>query len=238
VGFSEDDLLPLSALQHLVFCERQCALIHIEQSWADNALTVEGTHLHRRAHDGPLRRELRGDVLTVRGLAIHSFRLGVSGIADVVEFHQEAGLHSDVASRPTVALPGLRGRWLPRPVEYKRGRPKSDRCDEVQLCAQAMCLEEMLEVHVTEGALFYGAPQRRHAVRFDAELRQVTEAAADRLHTLFQAGLTPGAKRQPKCRSCSLAARCRPDALSTQRVASRYVHEAVATVLGEDGDHL
>ena len=237
MGFSEDDLLPLSALQHLVFCERQCALIHIEQSWADNALTVEGTHLHRRAHDGPLRRELRGDVLTVRGLAIHSFRLGVSGIGDVVEFHRGAEMRLDAALPPAVALPGLRGRWLPRPVEYKRGRPKPDRCDEVQLCAQAMCLEEMLAVHVAEGALFYGAPQRRHGVRFDAELRQVTEGAADRLHKLFQAGLTPGAKRQPKCRSCSLAARCRPDALSTRRVASRYVHEAVAAVLSEDGDH-
>ena len=159
--YEEDELLPLSALQHLIFCERQCALIHVEQAWADNRFTVEGEHLHDRVHDAG--GESRGDIRIARGLALRSLRLGLSGIADVVEFHRvtEAG----------ILLPRVPGCWKPFPVEYKRGRPKRDRCDEVQVCAQAICLEEMLAAYVPNGALFYGATRHRFDVAFDQEIR-------------------------------------------------------------------
>ena len=133
--FSEDDLLPISALQHFVFCERQCALIHIEQVWKDNPLTLQGSHLHDRVHETAARRELRGDTLITRGLQVRSLRLGLSGIADIVEFHRTSEMKdpsSEFAS--AVGLPGLHGYWIPFPVEYKRGKPKKDKCDEC-LCS-------------------------------------------------------------------------------------------------------
>lgn len=143
-GFLEDDLLPLSGLQHLAFCERQWALIHIEQSWAENRLTAQGRVLHNRAHDGPP--ESRPGLRIARGLRLRSLRLGLSGQADVVEFYP---------APDGIALPGETGLWRPFPVEYKRGRPKAGRCDEVQLCAQALCLEEMFARPIPSGALFY-----------------------------------------------------------------------------------
>lgn len=201
--YSEDDLLPLSALQHLLFCERQCALIHVEQLWADNRLTVEGTHLHRRVDGAP--GETRGDVRTTRSLALRSLRLGLTGKADVVELHRTAG--------------GER----PFPVEYKRGRPKRDRSDEVQLCAQALCLEEMLGVAVPAGALFYGETRRRTDVPFDAGLRARTEEAARRLHELVRTGITPRARREAKCDACSMLELCIPDPPLGPRSAARYL---------------
>lgn len=211
--FSEDALLPLSALQHLIFCERQCALIHIEQVWADNRLTVEGSHLHRRADSGL--EESRGDVRVARGVPLRSMRLGLIGKADVVELHRAQGTAGE--------------NWLPFPVEYKRGKPKRDRSDEVQLCAQALCLEEMLEVDITGGALFYGTTRRRHDVTFDRGLRVETETAAARLHRLIASGLTPRAVRQPKCDSCSLLHHCLPPA---PRLASRSVDMYLDAALG------
>ncbi len=176
---SEDDLLPISALQHLVFCERQWGLIHLEQIWAENRLTLEGKHLHERVDESET--ESRGGVRTARALALRSLRLGLSGRADVVEFlRMEAdegpvdGADDGVSG--AVALPGVAGLWRPFPVEYKRGKPKPDRCDEVQLCAQALCLEEMLDTEIPRGALFYGQPRRRQEVAFDPELRALTES--------------------------------------------------------------
>jgi CRISPR-associated exonuclease Cas4 len=201
--FAEDDLLPRSALQHLLFCERQAALIHVEQLWADNRLTVEGTHLHRKVDEAP--GETRGDVRIARGIALRSLRLGLIGKADVVEFHR----HGD----------GER----PFPVEYKRGKPKKDFCDEVQICAQALCLEEMLGVPVPAGALFYGQTRRRTDVAFDAALRARTEAAARRMHELIATGTTPRAARQPKCDGCSMLELCIPDPPTLPRSASRYL---------------
>jgi CRISPR-associated exonuclease Cas4 len=231
----EDDLLPLSALQHLVFCERQCALIHIEQVWRDDPRTLEGSHLHDRTHEIGPRREVRGDLVICRGLPLRSLRLGVSGIADVVEFHRCCAGREDGGSVVTaVALPGLPGLWSPFPVEYKRGKPKPDRCDEVQVCAQANCLEEMLGVSVAEGALFYGATQHRHDVRFDAELRSATEQAAQRLHELIRDRVTPSVRREPKCRRCSLLDVCRPDATGPRRSARRYLADALAHAIGEE----
>jgi CRISPR-associated exonuclease Cas4 len=208
--FSEDDLLPLSALQHLLFCERQCALIHIEGLWAENRLTVEGRHLHERPDRGDV--ETRGPVRTARGIALRSFRLGLAGRADVVEFH-----HDPMSGALAGAIP----------VEYKRGRPKRDDSDRVQLCAQALCLEEMLHLTIPTGALFYGTPRRRTEVVFDGRLRNTTEHAAKRLHEMVAAGITPPAKREAKCDSCSLLNLCLPATAGARRSAQRFVDRSL-----------
>jgi CRISPR-associated exonuclease Cas4 len=205
--YSEDSLLPISALQHLLFCERQCALIHLEGLWLDNALTVEGSHLHRQADAGAV--EARGDVVVVRALPLRSLRLGITGRADVVEF-----LRCSSHDEASTLLPGRTGRWGVRPVEYKRGRPKQHRADEVQLCAQALCLEEMMHVSVASGDLFYGARRRRTEVLFDANLRGLTEHTITRLRSLLASGGTPPARFEQKCKSCSLMPACLPKASS------------------------
>lgn len=206
--YSEDELLPLSGLQHLIFCERQCALIHVEQVWTENRLTVEGRHLHDRVHDRE--HALRGAVRVETGVALRSLRLGLSGVADVVEFRKQDD-----------------DRWLPFPVEYKRGRPKEDRCDEVQLCAQAMCLEEMMSVSIEQGALFYGKTRRRKDVCFDDELRVLTTDTAARFHALVDSGRTPPPAKQPKCRRCSLVDICLPDASAGSNGVEDYLAQAI-----------
>lgn len=201
--FSEDELLPLSALQHLLFCERQCALIHIEQAWAENRLTVEGKNLHAKVHEAD--DESRGDLRIVRGLRLRSLRLGLVGQADVVEFHKQGNA------------------WVPFPVEYKRGKPKPEPCDEVQLCAQAICLEEMTGQSILEGAIFYGQPRRRHPVSFDGVLRAETETTAKRLRELIGRGKTPPAINEKKCESCSLLDICMPKTLARTKSAIEYL---------------
>jgi len=186
-------LVPLSALQHFLFCPRQCALIHLEQQWAENQLTAEGRLLHEAVDQGG--RERRAGVRLVRSLPLACRRLGLSGVADVVEFH------------------GPEQR--PYPVEYKRGRPKAHRADEVQLCAQALCLEEMLGLTLAEGALFYGESRRRTVVALDAGLRALTEATAAGVQRLFEQGETPPPCYQAgRCGRCSLLELCRPQALA------------------------
>jgi CRISPR-associated exonuclease Cas4 len=210
-------------LEHLVFCERQCALIHLERLWDENKATVEGKNLHERSHDTGT--ESRGDVRVARGLLLRSLRLGLSGKTDVVEFH----LLSDGEPEASGAvLPGVSGRWRPFPVEYKRGRLRHERSYEVQLCAQALCLEEMLSVSVSDGALFYGKTARRQPVTFDEELRRDTEAAAARLHELFRVGVTPKAVFvKNKCRQCSLFERCLPEASDGRGRAGRYLARVI-----------
>lgn len=231
--YDEDDLLPISALSHLVFCERRCALLHIEGLWAENPFTVQGRLLHERVHDGPVER--RAGVLIARGLPIRSLRLGLSGKADVVEFpsrdpppklpeglawlDEEPGPAEEADEPPPSA---------PFPVEYKRGRPKPDRCDEVQLCAQAMCLEEMLGVCVPEGAIYYGQPRRRHQVAISDDLRRETERLAARLHELIAAGVTPPAVYRKVCRSCSLVDLCLPRTTGKGPSARTYLAEMLA----------
>lgn len=210
--YGEDDLLPISALQHLVFCERQAALIHVEQVWADNPFTVEGTHLHRRVDDGP--DETRAGIRTVRGLAIRSRALGVTGRADVVEFHPD-------------------GRVVP--VEYKRGRPKAHEADLVQLCAQALCLEEMLGKRIGSGELYYGRTRRRLEVTFEERLRERTRYAAGRLREILHAGITPRAVREAKCDSCSLLDLCLPSAMSHRRSVSAYIQDELEAALNATG---
>lgn len=208
--YAEDDLIPLSALQHFLFCSRQCALIHVEQVWEENRLTAEGRILHERVDLGGA--EKRRDVKRVFALPIRSLRLGLSGKADVVEFHLQTN-----------------GVWHPYPVEHKRGRRKSADWDRVQLCAQALCLEEMLEVPVPDGALFYGKEQRREAVTFDERLRQETENTARAVHELLAAGRTPAAEYSAKCDNCSLIDVCLPRGVGEQR--GGRVARYLATVL-------
>ncbi len=217
--YDEDSLLPVSALQHLLVCPRQCALIHLEGAWSENRFTMEGRILHEKAHEAG--RETRDGVLIVRGLMVRSLRLGLTGKTDVVEFHPKGD--DPAGDRPS----GLRGR-RPFPVEYKRGSPKMEDWDKVQLCAQGLCLEEMLAVDVPSGALFYGKIQRRLDVEFDARLREATEEAAARLHELVASRTTPKAVYGKKCEKCSLFDRCLPKAMNGRKSAVRYLDAALA----------
>jgi len=217
--YPEDDLLSISALQHLVFCPRQCGLIHLEGVWDENKLTAEGRKLHDKTHEPQT--ESQPGIRVTRSLRLHSFRLGLVGQADVVEFHtlpeeNEGG----------VTLEGVPGRWQPMPVEYKRGRPKKDRCDIIQLCAQALCLEEMMEVKIERGALFYGRTRRRQEVIFTDEIRNETEAAAASLHKLIKEGRTPRARYEKKCQNCSLLEICMPKITGVKKNIERYLDKA------------
>lgn len=198
-----DDYLPLSGLQHLLFCERQCALIHVEQVWTENRLTVEGRHLHERVDEAG--DEIVDGVRVVRGLWLRSERLRLVGKADAVEFRSEG----------------------PYPVEYKRGVRKAWLHDEVQLCAQALCLEEMTGKPVSKGALYYGASRRRREVLMDARLREQAEWTARRLHELVDRHTTPPAVLLPKCRSCSLQEVCMPGISNRSRSAREYLRGMV-----------
>jgi CRISPR-associated exonuclease Cas4 len=186
--YTEDDLLPISALQHLLYCERQCALIHIERVWEENQFTAEGRILHEKVDSGSDCK--RAGRRIARSLPLRSFQLGLSGLADVVEFG-----------------PGKQDVF---PIEYKRGRKKAANWDRIQLCAQAMALEEMLGVTIAEGALFYGKTRRREAVIFDATLRKETVVTSERLHRLISSGQTPAARYEAKCDACSLIDLCVP----------------------------
>lgn len=224
--YAEDDLLPISALQHLLFCERQAALIHVERLWAENELTVQGRQLHERADSGKremLRGRARG-VRVERTVPLRSLTLGVWGKADVVEFHPFG--------------PSGGGIEHPVPVEYKRGKPKRDCSDAVQLAAQAMCLEEMLGVAVPIGVLFYGQTRERLTVPIDAALRARTVNAAGRMHELMRLGHTPAVALQAKCKRCSMLTLCQPAAVGRvkgqHRSAAAYTERALMAALGED----
>lgn len=206
---SEDDLIPLSALQHYLFCPRQCALIHVERLWAENLFTAEGRILHERS-DKPGQSE-RGEVRIATSMPIRSFALGVAGIADVVELHRVGEA------------------WRPYPVEYKRGAPKIHRADEVQLCAQALCLEEMFGTYVSKGGLFYGKTRRRKIVNFDAELRDLTRRVAAETHALISSGHTPAPIYEAaRCRTCSLVELCLPKRLSRHGSVSTWITRQIA----------
>jgi CRISPR-associated exonuclease Cas4 len=206
---NEDEMLPLSGLQHLVFCPRQWALIHLEQAWVENRLTAEGRLLHERV-DLP-GQSRRNDVRTVRSMWLECRRLGLIGRADVVEFRPE-----------------------PFPLEYKRGKRKPTDCDTVQLCAQALCLEEMLGVPVAHGAIFYGDPRRRLEVVFTPELRERTEQLSVMMHTLYRNRITPAAQPGPYCRNCSLVDICLPEATSDASVAVRWLTRQLRSLQVDD----
>jgi len=225
----EEEAVPISGLQHVIFCERQAALIHVERIWLDNALTVDGSHLHARVDDEAPRRERRGDLVILRGLPLHSRLVGLIGRADVVELHRVDHDGPDREPARSTAFANLPGRWRPRPVEYKRGRPKTHRADEVQLCAQAMCLEEMFDVEIPDGLLFYGQEHRRVSVRFEGTLRDMVHDAARRLRGLIDTGTTPEASYEERCEHCSLRPLCLPRGTSSGD-AMGYV----ARLIGDD----
>ena len=224
--FTEEDLLPLSVLADLIFCERRAALHQIEGIWEDNLFTVEGTHLHKKVDD-EISTESRADVRISRGLLLHSFTLGLSGKADVVEFHRvDADTSASTGLAPGIPLAGASGLWRPYPVDYKRGRMRHEEGFEVQLCAQALCLEEMMGVQVPTGAIFYGKPRRRLEVVFDATLRDETTRAAARLHELIRGGKTPVARYEKKCESCSLMSLCLPKVTGSTKSVGKYLANA------------
>ena len=222
--YAESDLIPLSALQHLLYCERQWALIHLERVWRENRLTAEGRRLHKNAHEGgPKSRD--GERVT-RGLEVRSFTHGLFGVCDIVLWKPPVDMPRSL-SLPEAwrrADPDERKRWTVTPVEYKRGRPKKDDCDRAQLCGQALCLEEMLDVSIPAGQIFYGQTRRRVDVEFDDRLRSVTQAAAARLHELTRLRQTPRPIfNKRKCDRCSLRADCLPELPGRRRSASDWL---------------
>lgn len=196
----EEDYLILSEIQHYAFCPRQWALTHIEGQWADNVYTVDGDLMHEKVH-GDLSGEKRRDLLIIRGMKVVSHTLGITGICDVVEFH---------ASPDGVSLSGRKGKWRPVPVEYKRGKPKEHDADALQLCAQALCLEEMLACSIPEGYLYYNEIRHRQAVMLTEDLRQRVREGFAQMRALLERGHTPKVKPRPACRSCSLLEVCLP----------------------------
>lgn len=215
MAYKEEDLLALSGIQHIAFCPRQWALIHIENQWQENVLTLEGRFIHERADD-PYVVEKRKDLIVSRAVNIASYKLGLYGVADVVEFWQTE------SSVNAVTVPKRRGNWRPRVVEYKRGKPKYMDCDKVQLCAQALCLEEMHGIRLEEGDIFYNAIKHRENVKFSESLRQKTKALALQMHNFFKAGITPPPVIGKACKSCSLKEICMPELGGMK--ASVYLH--------------
>lgn len=211
--YTQNELLPLSGIQHFCFCRRQWALIHIERQWIDNVLTVDGKLMHDRVDD-PFFSEIRNEVIITRAMPVASYQLGLIGVCDVVEFH---------TSPDGVYLHGRDGQYMPAPIEYKRGKEKFDRSDEVQLCAQAVCLEEMLSVNIPQGFLFYGHTRRRVEVPLTSELREFVRKMSDEMHSYFSRGYTPQVKPSKSCQSCSLANICLPSLQERVISASKYI---------------
>ncbi len=211
-NMEEERLIPISALQHLAYCPRQFALIHLEQAWEENRFTAEGRLLHRVVDAGAS--ETRHDLHIARGVHLICHALGLVGKADVVEFHRaESGC----------TLPGQEGFWRPCPVEYKRGRSKQANWDRIQLCAQALALEEQFDLAIEEGALFYGKQRRRERVTFDHPLRQQTRQLAHQAHALLKEATLPPPEPGTKCMHCSLETVCLPGRKDAQAYLDRVL---------------
>jgi CRISPR-associated exonuclease Cas4 len=225
--YTDEELVPISALQHLIFCARQCAFIHIERVWRENSLTAEGQILHRKTNNG--RVETYGGRRIARSVDLVSRRLGLVGKSDVVEFHPPDGVTPAAARKAmrTLELPERFTRWTIVPIEYKRGKPKTSRiwgdCDRVQLCAQALCLEEMLGITLERGELFYGEKRRRVEVELDTKLRERTEQCTAELHDLLSSTQLPNPVNDRRCQRCSLNEICMPEQTSTKSKASRWI---------------
>ena len=202
--YTEDDFIMISALQHYVYCPRQCALIHVEDAWNENLFTVRGNILHEKVDSDTY--ETRGTIKTVRGLRIHSFKYGLVGRCDVVEFRQ--------SENGEVILP----------VEFKSGKPKEDISDKVQLCAQVFCLEEMLNTKISQAAFFYGKIRRRNVIDVDDELRSQTENIIASVREIVSKKIIPSAVYETKCRNCSLQSICQPKAMNKRKL-QRYIEE-------------
>lgn len=211
--YQPDELLPLSGIQHFCFCRRQWALIHVERQWQENLLTVEGKLMHDRADD-PFFSEIRKGVIITRSMPVASYRLGLNGVCDIVEFSP---------SPDGINLRGREGTFLPTPIEYKHGKEKYDQCDEVQVCAQAYCLEEMLSVNIPVGYLYYGETRHRVEVKLTDELREFVARMSSEMHTYFKRGYTPQVKPSKACKSCSLEDVCMPDLQGKVISAQKYI---------------
>lgn len=222
--YTDEELLALSGIQHFCFCRRQWALIHVERQWEENLRTAEGHLVHKRVDD-PLFTESRGDVIISRSVPLVSYTLGFYGVADVVEY---------IRSEDGVSLPGREGLWVMRPVEYKRGKPKIDERDEVQLCAQAVCLEEMFGVYVDRGDFYYNEIRRRVPLQLSDELRDKVRLLSEEMHNLFVKGVTPPAETSRKCNLCSLQNVCMPKLTKKNLSVRRYVRKHVKEACIED----
>ncbi len=202
--------VPISALQHVLFCPRQYALIHLEQVWAENRFTAEGQVLHKKAHDGA--DESRPGVRITRGLQVSSSKWGISGVCDVVEFHGRKSNYKKIV-----------------PIEYKRGKPKAHRADEVQLCAQAVCLQEMTKIEVTYGYLFYGKTRRRKEIEFDEPLKLLVRECIEKIHSIQNSGITPSPDYElRKCGACSLIELCQPRINKRKKGAKAWFYQAIS----------
>jgi len=218
MSYTEDDYLLLSGIQHYAFCPRQWALIHIENLWQENYLTASGRILHNKAHDGDSV-EKRGNLIIFRSVKVSSSRLGISGECDVLEFKQ---------SENGIPLKNYDGLWQPYPVEYKRGKSKISDCDRLQLCAQTVCLEEMLCCKIENGALFYGEPRRREEVEFSKELRENLEVTTETMHKLFSRKHTPKVKTGKFCSACSLNDFCLPKLCKkSEQTVRKYLEDNI-----------
>ena len=210
--YDEDDFLQLSGIQHFAFCRRQWALAYIELQWQENVRTVEGHLLHENAHDSSLK-EKRGDLIIVRGMPVHSREIGISGECDVVEFHK---------SEDGVPVSGREGKYRAVPVEYKRGKPKANDVDALQVAAQALCLEEMLCCDIPCGYIYYGESRRREKIEFTDELRKKVKDMFAEMHKFYDQRYTPKVKRTKSCNACSLKDICIP-ALNKETSVKNYI---------------
>lgn len=217
--YKEEDFLLLSGIQHYAFCKRQWALIHIEQQWAENLRTVEGQIFHEKTHDNMIK-EKRGDLIVSRGMSIFSRLLGLTGVCDVVEFHRNSN---------GINIFGREGKYLPIPIEYKKGKPKEDDADVMQLCAQVMCLEEMLLCDIKEAFLFYGETKRRVKVVLNNELREKVKLVSKEMHELYAKRHTPKVKLSKACKACSLVDICIPKLCKNPSVI-HYIKKTISEV--------
>jgi len=219
----DDELIQLSGLRQVMFCPRRFALIHLEQVWRENRLTAEGRVMHDNAHD-PFFTEKRKELLITRAAPVVSYTLGVSGECDVVEWRK---------SNSGVSLEGREGFWEPTPIEYKHGKPKKEAFDEVQLCAQGICLEEMLSIHIDKGYLYYEEIRSRIEVVFNEMLRGMVTEAAKKAYRILESGILPAPDRpKTQCRNCSLVDECMP-AAKTKKSARAYIHACVEEIASE-----
>lgn len=218
-NYCEDDFLAISGIQHFSYCKRQWALIHIEKQWHENLRTIEGKQIHERV-DNPYFFELRGEVLTARSVPVCSYTLCLYGVADMVEFYK--------TDAEGIELKGYEGRWVPSPVEYKRGKPKTDIIDEVQLCAQAICLEEMLGIKVNNGYIYYSETKHRVKVSIDSCLRDKVLKLSESMHIMYSRKITPKPEQEPsKCRNCSLKDVCLPEIYFKHKNVNSYIRKYI-----------
>jgi len=213
--YNDDEMLMLSGIQHFRFCPRQWVLIHIEQQWDDNRLTIEGQLLHKHVDD-PFYRQKCGEYITLRSVSIASHELGLCGISDAIELLPTEDKNNSISH------PKYKGFWLPFPVEYKHGKPKKNEIDEVQLAAQAMCLEEMYSIRIDKGAFFYGEIRHRVEIEITPQLRKIVRTCATDMHKLYNKRAIPKAEKGKHCDKCSIKNICLPQ-LENCTKASTYL---------------